>query len=165
MIERGEHSTIAAPHSDGGVGPRDGAATEIGAREGESASGRRARGTEQSVDNGSKVGDADGVACLSVRLLNVVCVCVRGCLFVCFVCVFVCGFVCVCGCMCVGERTGGALAKRTKREHKYMSVSVSIFSKPKTKERSNGNRWRQRYHMGIATETNVINSTIDNRTA
>ena len=80
MIERGEHSTIAAPHSDGGVGPREGAATEIGTREGESSSGRRTRGTEESGDTGTVVGEADGVACLSVRLLNAVCVCV------CFVC-------------------------------------------------------------------------------
>ena len=75
MVERGEHSTIAAPHSDGGVGPRDGAATEIVTREGEISSGRRTRGTEELVDTGTVVGEADGVACLSVHLLNVVCVC------------------------------------------------------------------------------------------
>ncbi len=96
MIERGEHSTIAAPHSDGGVGPRDGAATEIGTREGEISSGRRTRDTEELEDTGRCVGEADGVACLPVCLLNVVCV-YRACMYAClFVCVFVCVWLRVC---------------------------------------------------------------------
>ncbi len=75
MIERGDHSTISAPHCDGGVGPRDGAATEIVTHEGEISSGRRTPGTQELVDTGRAVGEEGGVACLSVHLLNVVCVC------------------------------------------------------------------------------------------
>ncbi len=105
LRETGEHSTIAAPNGDGGGGPRDVAATEIGTPELKSSPGRPTRGAEEFADTGRGVGEADGVAYLSVRLLNVVCV-----------------FVCACGCVCVGERTSGELTKRTKRmrkEQKY----------------------------------------------
>ena len=114
MTERGEHSAIAAPNADGGVGPRDGAATEIGTLEGESSSGRHTPGTEELLDTRREVGEEDGVACLSVRLLNAVCVCV---FVLCVRCVCVSG--CVRGCVRVGEKTSGELTKRTRREQKY----------------------------------------------
>ncbi len=109
MIERGEHSTIAAPNSDGGVGPRDVAATEIGTREGESSSGRRTLITEDLVDVGRAVGEEDGVAGLSVRLLNAMRV------FVCFVCVVA----------CVLEKRQ-AERRRRGREETQIYASVSI---------------------------------------
>ncbi len=140
VIERitGEHRTIAAPNCDGGGGSRDVAATEIGTREGESSSsGGRTRGqTEDLVDLGRGVGEEHGVACLSVRLWNVVCV---------FLCVFVCAVACVL------EKRQEERRRRGREENKSVCKCID-FSKNKNKGEDRRKSTEARYHMGIATE-------------